>query len=87
MKIEFPAQESFEDGSGQAVRFPVICDGAKRACRISFEAIGDHFGMVNNTPAAALVAFKAHRSTIEQRVRNILAKGHVGDVLLQSHDF
>lgn len=84
MKVIFPKQ-SVVDPDTMCVSFPVDVDGVRRKVRISTEALDDHFGGDRNPDKKSV--FEANRSSIEEKVRQLILAGVNGDLLLQTAMF
>jgi len=68
MQISFPREQLLTfDNDG--VDFPAIVDGRRVLCRISPEALDDHF---NAKREGTLHAFLRHRSEIEAKARELI---------------
>lgn len=60
--IQFPPEERW-DGLTDTVVFPAVVDAHRIICRISMEALMDHFGTYNDK---AFDLFKSNRIRIQQ---------------------
>lgn len=82
MKISFPRQSVFSVET-DSVNFPVTVDGKRLTCRVSTEALQDHFR--GDGPAT----FEANRSAIETVAETKIRAGVLenGQVVLRSSDF
>ena len=68
MQISFPREQQLAfDNSG--VDFPAIVDGRRIPCKISAEALNDHFSAEKE---GLLHAFLRHRSEIEAKARELI---------------
>ena len=68
------------------IAFPSDVDEKRIGCRISIEALQDHFG----AHADGMSAFLANRSTIEAKAAQKISKGQFeqdGTILLRTSDF
>ena len=68
MQIYFPNDQQLEFDDS-AVKFPVIVDGRRVTCKISTEALKDHFKAETKR---ILNAFLKHRSEIEAKARELI---------------
>jgi hypothetical protein len=87
MKIVFPHVETW-DGSNDQATFPANVDGERMLCRISWEALTDHFG--GDRGGDPVEPMRANRITIETKAEALIRAGHFeedGSVLLRTSDF
>ncbi len=85
MEILFPREQQlvFDNAS---VDFPAIVDGRRTPCKISGEALNDHF---NAEREGTLHAFLRHRSDIEGKARDLIEQQRFqsdGSVLISTFD-
>ena len=85
MQISFPREQQLTfDNSG--VDFPAIVDGRRIPCRISREALDDHF---NAEREGTLHAFLRHRSEVEVKARELIEQQKSqpdGSILINTFD-
>lgn len=85
MQILFPrVQQLTFDNAG--VEFPAIVDGRRVPCKISREALDDHFKAETEGP---LHAFLKHRSEIEAKARELIEQQKSrpdGSILINTFD-
>ena len=86
MATTFPPGEAY-DATTMTVNFPADNNGQRIACRISEEALQDHFG-ANGTPP--LGAFRGNRPTIEAKAEALIRNARFendGGILIRTADF
>ena len=68
MQISFPREQQLTFDNG-GVDFPAIVDGRRVPCKVSREALDDHFKAETE---GTLHAFLKHRSEIEAKARELI---------------
>ena len=85
MQISFPREQQLAfDNVG--VDFPAIVDGRRIPCKISREALEDHF---NAEREGTLHAFLRHRSEVEAKARELIEQQKSqpnGSILINTFD-
>ena len=87
MDINFPQGEAWDPLNDRAT-FPAEVDRRRVLCRISWEALTDHFG--GDRGGDPVEPLRANRATIEARAETFIRAGRFeadGSVLLQTGDF
>ena len=87
MNIEFPKVEAW-DGSNDQATFPADVDGGRVLCRISWEALTDHFD--GDRGGDPVVPLRANRAAIEAKAETLMRVGRFeedGSILLRTSDF
>jgi hypothetical protein len=85
MQASFPREQQQDAGSG-GVTFPAIVDGRRVTCKISREALDDHFKAETE---GTLHAFLKHRSEIEAKARELIQQQKFqpdGSILIGTSD-
>ena len=85
LKIEFPAQ-FVRYVRNVGVDFQAIVNGKVRECRISFEALRDHFGAENGQASDLARAYIANKEEIHRAAKRLLS-GSNEDVVIGADDF
>lgn len=75
MAVEFPNIEAI-DFERDCVSFPADLSGKRIVCKISYEALTDHFG---GSPSDPLSSFKQNRAAIERIATRLIEGGRVSD--------
>ncbi|HVL09822.1 MAG TPA: DUF1488 domain-containing protein [Burkholderiaceae bacterium] len=84
MDIEFPGVMPVYHGADLRLAFPAMVDGRQVECRISAEALKDHFGAKSVRETDLHDAFKAHRAEIESAARWMLLGTTSSCIVLRS---
>lgn len=87
MNIEFPQELPGVPTAEGDVSVPVRVDGLLVGCRITAEALEDHFGAAGFDSASLVSAFQSNRAAIEEKARQVLLLSGGKPVLLQTHLF
>jgi len=85
MQISFPREQT-QDSGGSGVEFPAIVDGRRIPCKISREALDDHF---EAETMGELHAFLKHRFAIEAKARKLIEQQEFqadGSILVGTRD-
>lgn len=84
MKITFPLK-SIYDSQTMSVRFPVTIDEVTKVALVSQETLQDHFG--GNTNPDLVGVFERNRTTIENKVRDLLIANPQSDLIVKTSMF
>ena len=87
MNIEFLQMEAW-DGMKDQATFPANVDKRRVLCRVSWEALTDHFG--GDRGGDPVEPVRANRATLEAKAETLIRAGRFeedGSVLLGTSDF
>ncbi|VVD63787.1 hypothetical protein PCO31010_00246 [Pandoraea commovens] len=87
VKIEFPHVAPAYNADDMTIEFAADCERKRIVCAISAEALEDHFDAKSCHVDDLMVAFKAHRASIEKTAERYLLLCHGAPVLLRSGHF
>ena len=87
MRIHFPNDPPQYCGPDLTLTFPAVVDGKRVDCRITAEALEDHFGARAPREEDALHAFNRHRDKIHGAARELLETLGDTPVILHSGYF
>lgn len=84
MDVFFPGAVPIYYGTNLRLAFPATVDGRAVECRISAEALKDHFGARSVRESDLYEAFAAHRAEIESAARWMLQGTRSSCIVLRS---
>jgi hypothetical protein len=87
VKIEFPRVAAVYNADDMTIEFAVDCDGKRIVCAISAEALEDHCDAKSINAEDLMVAFRAHRPSIEKMTARYLKLCQGAPILLRSGHF